>query len=511
MARSEWSSAAADSSSARDLIVATRRAGTRTLVAATGSGALVVFIFLAAILPAPKGTPTREAIIFNFAIFVPYMALALGLGVKYGLGMLDHRLSWLTDGREPTAKEQRATLRLPFDQMLLPGVGWAAAALVFGLANLRYSGELGFRVGTTILMGGLTTCGLFYLLGERALRDVAARTLASGTPLRPVAPGVVARSVTAWALATAIPVGGIALIAFGVINGDTPANNATAWSIVFLALATVAVGVVTTVAAARSVAEPIRSVREGLARIESGHVDVDVEVYDASEVGLLQAGFNQMAAGLRERERLRDLFGRHVGEDVARRALEGEIKLGGELRDAAVLFVDIVGSTRIASQTAPENVVEMLNDFFAVVVEVVEAHDGWVNKFEGDAALCVFGVPTGDERCAAKALAAARDLVGRLGRDGLPQAGIGVSAGKVVAGNIGAPHRLEYTVIGDAVNEAARLTELAKGETPSVLASEAALSAANDDETSHWKLGEAVELRGRTEGTRLARPRARME
>jgi adenylate cyclase len=145
-------------------------------------------------------------------------------------------------------------------------------------------------------------------------------------PLRPVAPGVVARSVIAWTLATAVPVGGIGLVAFGVINGDTPANNATAWSIVFLVVATVGVGIVTTVVAARSVAEPIRSVRAGLARIAAGEADVQVPVYDASEVGLLQAGFNQMAAGLRERERLRDLFGRHVGEDVARQALAGEIE-----------------------------------------------------------------------------------------------------------------------------------------------------------------------------------------
>jgi adenylate cyclase len=259
------------------------------------------------------------------------------------------------------------------------------------------------------------------------------------------------------------------------------------------------------------VAEPIRSVRAGLARIEAGEADVEVPVYDASEVGLLQAGFNQMAAGLRERERLRDLFGRHVGEDVAREALAGEIKLGGELRDAAVLFVDIVGSTRLAGETAPEQVVELLNEFFAVVVEVVESHGGWVNKFEGDAALCIFGVPTSDERCAANALAAARDLAGRLGRGGLPPAGIGVSAGKVVAGNVGAPHRLEYTVIGDPVNEAARLTELAKDEVHRALASEAALTAAGDAESAHWRLGDAVRLRGRAETTRLARPTAGMQ
>ena len=202
-------------------------------------------------------------------------------------------------------------------------------------------------------MGGLTTCALFYLLGERALRDVAARALAAGTPLRPVAPGVVARSVIAWTLATAVPVGGIAMVAFGVIQGDTPANNATAWSVIFLAVTTIVVGIVTTTTAARAVADPLRVVRDGLgARRGRRPRRPTCRSTTRSEVGLLQAGFNQMVAGLRERERLRDLFGRHVGEDVARAALERGIELGGELRDVAVLFVDIVGSTA-ARERAP--------------------------------------------------------------------------------------------------------------------------------------------------------------
>ncbi len=476
------------------------------LVAASATGALVVFGFLIAVLPAPAGTPSRDSILFNLPVFLIFLPLAIAVGSKWGFAMLDRRLRWLVAERTPTDHEQRATLRLPFDQMVLPATGWATAALLFGAINLHYSTELAGRVAITIAMGGLTTCALFFLLGERSLRDVTARALAFGPPLRPVVPGVVARAVMAWALATAVPVGGIGFIALGVIHGDTPADSTTAWSIVFLVAATFAVGLVTTVAAARSVAEPIRSVRAALARVQDGDSDVEVPVFDASEVGLLQAGFNEMAAGLRERERLRDLFGRHVGVDVARRALDGGIELGGELRSAAVLFVDIVGSTELASRTPPERVIDLLNAFFGAVVEVVEAHGGWVNKFEGDAALCVFGVPVTDDACAANALAAARTLSRRLLEDDLPAAGIAVSAGRVVAGNVGAAHRLEYTVIGDPVNEAARLTELAKREPGRVLASGAALDAAGAEEAGRWTRSEGVRLRGRSEVTQLARP-----
>jgi adenylate cyclase len=141
------------------------------------------------------------------------------------------------------------------------------------------------------------------------------------------------------------------------------------------------------------------------------------------------------------------------------------------------------------------------------VVDVAEAHGGWVNKFEGDAALCVFGAPTEQPDAAARALAAGRELGMRLARE-LPEldAGIGISAGPAIAGNVGAERRLEYTVIGDPVNEAARLSELAKGRPGRVLASETALLQASVGEGERWRLEEEVVLRGRAAATRLAAP-----
>jgi adenylate cyclase len=489
-----------------ELILETRRRTTRALVGANVVGGVVIFLFLTLVLPAPSGTPAGRAIALNLPTFVAYITATVALAVRWGRAWVERRLGWLASERPPDAREQRMALRIPLLQIAWPAAGWAGSAVIFGLLNVHFSAELGGRVATTLAMGGLATCGLSYLVGERAFRGIAARALATGPPLRPVAPGVVVRAVLAWALATGVPVVGIALVAFGMLNGDTPKNGSTAWSVIVLAVLALVVGAAAIVAAARSIADPLRSVRAGMARVERGDEDVDVPVDDASEVGLLQAGFNRMAAGLRERELLRDLFGRHVGEDVARRALEGGVELGGELREAAVLFVDVLGSTALASEAPPQEVVERLNEFFGVVLEAMEAHDGWVNKFEGDAALCVFGVPDREENAAGRALAAARMLAARLA-DGRPlPAAIGVSAGEVVAGNIGAAHRLEYTVIGDAVNEAARLTELAKQHDPHVLASGAAVERASPAEAERWSLGDEVVLRGRREPTRLAVP-----
>jgi adenylate cyclase len=246
-----------------------------------------------------------------------------------------------------------------------------------------------------------------------------------------------------------------------------------------------------------------------MGRVEAGDLEQQVAVDDASEVGLLQAGFNRMLIGLREREQIRDLFGRQVGEDVVRHALEHGVRLGGEAREAAVLFVDLQGSTALAEMRDPAEVVSLLNGFFAIVVEVVGGHHGWVNKFEGDAALCVFGAPLADPEAATQALAAARELAARLGSELAEiRAGIGVSAGRVVAGNVGAAKRFEYTVIGDPVNEAARLTEMAKRTSGRVLASGRALRSASREESEHWLTGESVQLRGRSAPTAVASPRA---
>ncbi|WP_285597271.1 HAMP domain-containing protein, partial [Actinomycetospora sp. NBRC 106378] len=110
---------------------------------------------------------------------------------------------------------------------------------------------------------------------------------------------------------------------------------------------------------ALSTAAPVLAVRRALKKVERGDYDVDVPVFDTTELGLLQAGFNTMVSGLRERERVRDLFGRQVGEDVARHAMDNDVELGGEVREVAVLFVDLVGSTTLAATRPPHEVVEL--------------------------------------------------------------------------------------------------------------------------------------------------------
>jgi adenylate cyclase len=183
-----------------------------------------------------------------------------------------------------------------------------------------------------------------------------------------------------------------------------------------------------------------------------------------------------------------------------RYAVEHGVGLGGEVREVSALFVDVVGSTAMAQRLAPTEVVALLNELFRLVVRAVGGEGGWVNKFEGDAALCVFGAPMAQPDHAARALRAARRLRDDLMAWGGLDVGIGVSSGPAVAGNVGAEERYEYTVIGDPVNEAARLSEAAKAVPQRALASSGAVGAAG---TGGWLPAGALALRGRSEPTEV--------
>ncbi len=256
----------------------------------------------------------------------------------------------------------------------------------------------------------------------------------------------------------------------------------------------------------RSISDPVAEVADAMAEVEHGHIDTYVGVYERSQIGRLQSGFNRMVTGLEERDRIRDLFGRHVGTDVARRALEADATLSGEVVEAAVLYIDLVGSTKLTESLPPQQVAEVLNDFFRIVVSTVDEFQGLINKFEGDAALVIFGAPLRTNEPAAAALGTARALGGKLRLLPMVDFGIGVSAGRVFAGNIGAENRYEYTVIGDAVNEAARLADLAKTSEHRILCSGAAIDRAEQAERKRWDECYSTVLRGRSEPTHVWTP-----
>ncbi|MGH2950632.1 MAG: adenylate/guanylate cyclase domain-containing protein [Solirubrobacterales bacterium] len=489
----------------RDLARRVRLLLIMALVAANLTGALIVLALGVWVIPYPNVEDETRARVMNLITAGAYLLAFIPIGTWWGLARLRKARDWLDEDRPATPEERRVVLRGPRRILVVHVVIWSLAAAVFAGLNVTISAEAALRVAGIVALGGLSVLAFIYLISERLLRPAAARALAGGIGERRLGPGIKTRALIAWALGSAVPVVGLMTVAISTLAEKDFSRTELAILVLVLGGLSLAVGVSISLFAARAVADPVKSLHKAVHEVEDGRFDVEVPVYDGSEIGHLQAGFNSMLAGLRERERIQDLFGRHVGEDVARVALEQEIELGGEVRDVSVLFTDIIGSTELAAKRPPEEVVELLNAFFAIVVEVVDRHDGSVNKFEGDAALAIFGAPVALADPAGRALAAARELAHRLPGevDGL-EAAIGVSAGEVVAGNIGEERRYEYTVIGDPVNEAARLTELAKEKPGRVLASEAILSRAGESEAAHWRLDGHATLRGRSEETGLA-------
>ncbi|GLW64331.1 adenylate cyclase [Actinomadura rubrobrunea] len=472
-------------------------------------GALVVLLFAIFVVPDPPLPDPERARVVNTTSFFGYPVVAAPVTLLLGLRLWRPVVRLVRDKGVPDPEQRRAVLLGPLRLTLLVGGMWAVGAAGWAVLDLAlFTGRLAVKTGLTCLLGAMTTCTLVYLLSERLLRPAAALVLADGPPRGLRLPGVTTRIMLAWLLGTAVPVLGLVCVAVAALVESLIDTRQLAVTVLGLGGAALLVGMQVAYIAIRAVADPIESVRQGMARVERGDLGASVPVYDASEVGQLQAGFNHMVAGLREHQRLRDLFGRHVGEEVAVLALESDgIRLGGRTREVAVLFVDIADSPRLAENRTPDQVVALLNAFFGVVVDVVAAHGGWINKFAGDTALAVFGAPTSLQDAEGAALGAARELATRL-RAEVPQldASIGVSAGTVVAGYIGAEQRFEYTVIGDPVNEAARLSDLAATFPGRVLASGALLDAAHRDEAAQWQLGASVVLRGRGKPTRLATP-----
>jgi adenylate cyclase len=478
-------------------------------------GALFVLGFLRYGLPPQDRIQLQDLPTLNLAIFAGSLVILFLVGVVVNLKLLMPVFRWqrrdnMLAETDPAATElaRSRALRMPYYRTVSTVVYWCIGGVVFVVASWSVARFAAPVVTVATALGAAATAIIGYLQSERVLRPVAVAALRSGVPENVKAPGVILRQILTWMLSTAVPLLAIVLaVVADKVSLLHTAPESLFNPILLLALTALGVGFISTLLVAMSIADPLRQLRWALSEVQRGNYNAHMQIYDASELGLLQAGFNDMVRDLSERQRLRDLFGRYVGEDVARRALERGTELGGQERDVAVLFVDLVGSTQLAATRPPAEVVHLLNEFFRVVVDTVARHGGFVNKFQGDAALAIFGAPIEHPDASGGALAAARELHDELlPVIGVAEFGIGVSSGRAIAGHIGAQARFEYTVIGDPVNEAARLTELAKLEAGHVLASAISVSGALDAEALCWDVGEVVELRGRSAPTQLARP-----
>ena len=443
----------------------------------------------------------RSLVIVAVIVVVGTIAVSAG-----GIANLVPVLRWFVRGQRPDPDQRRTATRLLGRQSAILAAVWAASGITYLLFNLDGLAALAIPTLLAVVFGGTAAAFLSLLLTQRSLRPMLLAAT-QGSEGAVIAPRVLTRLVGMWLLSSGLPCLAIVGLVLTRSNGwIIQKNGSVEMPILVVTLVAILIGLPAMILTSRSISDPIREVVDAMAQVERGRIDTVVGVYEKSEIGLLQSGFNRMVTGIGERDRLRDLFGRYVGTDVALRAIKEGTSLSGDVRDAAILFIDLVGSTTLAASQPPQEVARVLNDFFRIVVDAVDDHHGLINKFQGDAALAIFGAPLASEGAASDALVTARTLRDQLKRLPMVDFGIGVSAGPVFAGNIGAENRYEYTVVGDAVNEAARLADFAKTLDQRVVCSAAAIDRADLAECRHWVSDGETTLRGRAETTTVFTP-----
>jgi adenylate cyclase len=359
---------------------------------------------------------------------------------------------------------------------ILSLAGWLGAGAVFLVQSVLMT-ELGFRENARlflgiVLVGGPVASSIAFLVGEFYWRVQIPRFFPHG---RLDSEGVyrlpIRMRLAATFLLTAVVPVVLMLLAVVSVGWRFGVDEQVAWQALlraelYLALATGLASMVMALLVARFIHRPVAALREGMARVEDGDLDVLVPVRSLDELGELVERFNDMVAELRRAARTREVFGRYVSPVVAQRALEAGVELGGQEVRATAMFADLRGFTAMTSRLTPAAMVEVLNAYYAAVDRVCEREGGVITQFLGDGVVVVFGAPLqplADHAAAALRAARAlrREMAVPSGRSPL-DVGIGICTGGMIAGNVGAGTRISYTIVGDAVNQAARLQVLTR-------------------------------------------------
>jgi class 3 adenylate cyclase len=259
-------------------------------------------------------------------------------------------------------------------------------------------------------------------------------------------------------------------------------------------------GSILMLALSQSIFAPLRALTNATRRVRAGDLATRLSLVSNDELGELARSFNAMVNGLAEREALRSALGTYVEPGIAERLLsEGEI-LQGEEVDVTIMFVDIVGFSARAEMMPADQICAELNDFFGLIVPIVAEHDGHTNKLIGDGLMAVFGTPIHLDDHADRALRSAcaiQDALWERYRGAL-RAGIGLNTGSVVVGTMGGGTKLDFTLIGDAVNVAARVEALTRGTDDAILLTEATRQAVREPRVALASRG-VTPVKGRAE------------
>lgn len=263
---------------------------------------------------------------------------------------------------------------------------------------------------------------------------------------------------------------------------------------------------------------PLETLTNLIHLVSKGNFDVNasgqVKTFFKDEVKELATAFDSMTEGLKERDKVKNLFNKFHGSSVTEDLMKKDVSIGGQSKDVIVFFSDIRGFTAFSEKRKPEEVVGMLNEYFAVMVKIINANGGIVDKFIGDAIMAVWGVPKANKKDAHNAVKACLEMrraladlnEKRMGRKEPPiQIGMGLHAGSAISGTIGSDERMEYTIIGNTVNTGSRIESSTKAFGSDLLVSDTVLEKIGDAYLTEY--AGSAEVKGRSEPLKLHKVR----
>lgn len=440
------------------------------------AGAIVLYLYFNFVDPL-AANPTRD-MLQPFLVFLGVTATLLFANWYVGRRLLAPLAEWrvlLRRGIDPQNvpdEIRRRALNAPLTNAVMSAVGWTLAG-IFYVPYLAWTGvPLSDIVRTFIgivLVGGPITSALAFLLSEFHWRQEIPVFFPLGRIERAGALRVpiLLRLAATFLLTSVMPIVLMLMADFTLVRRLGSALDDHVRLLlrtqIYIVGATGIASIAMAFLVTRFINRPVQALRTAMARVAVGDLTARVPVRSTDELGELNEHFNAMVDDLRDAERLRELFGRYVSPVVAREALERGIALGGEVVRATAMFVDLRGFTALTERTTPAQVVAVLNEYYATVERVCARHDGVITQFLGDGVVVVFGAPLqplpDHALQAVRAAVALQDALDarNAGRDEPLEAGVGICTGDMIAGNVGAGTRVTYTIVGDAVNQAARL------------------------------------------------------
>jgi len=453
------------------------------VISANGLGALLTFVFLNYIAPVPQGEMAVEAgTVQDFIPMIIGTIVLFALGGTFGRLAQRYTPQWYERLRAGESHEgmpdaaRREVLNFPIMVAATSLAMWFLASLFFGL----WAGQSLRSFLAIALVGSVFTSALVFFGVDLFWRRMVPVFFPHGRvrTTRAFRLTVFTRLLTVFLLSSIYPVGLIVALSLDrarqIVSASNPEAILQNMFIIQMFLLGISIASSTLMAffASRTVIGPLEELEKAMGCVEQNDLSVHVPVLSNDEVGYLAERFNEMVAGLRRGELLRNLLNIYVSPEVAREALEHGTALGGQLVQCTVLFSDIRSFTTLSEQLDPADLITLLNRYMSQMVAAIVSQGGMVNKFGGDSLLAVFGTPLNplpDHAVAAvhaalgmrAALAEFNQTQIATGGSQL-QCGIAVATGRVVAGNVGGKERIEYTVIGDTVNLAARLQAMSK-------------------------------------------------